>query len=130
MQNKPLHLLVLGLVCALLLAACSREPLTTHEKGGLLGGALGAGSGAIIGAAVGHPWAGAAIGGPIGLVAGGVIGDSLMGLEHRERRLRSKPRQSHELAHQGPKSTSSEPRRRQNRNYVLSRPYPYRIFLG
>jgi outer membrane lipoprotein SlyB len=62
---------------------------------------LGAGSGAIIGAAVGHPWAGAAISSPIGLVTGGVIGDSLMGLEHREQRLRAQlSRQSRQLAHQ------------------------------
>lgn len=101
MRKRTLPLLVVGLACALLLAACSGEPLSTREKGGLLGGALGAGSGAIIGAAVGHPWAGAAIGGPIGLVTGGVIGDSLMGLEHREEHLRSRlSRQSRELARQ------------------------------
>jgi hypothetical protein len=92
---------LLALACALLLAACSGQPLSTREKGGLLGGALGAGSGAIIGAAVGHPLAGAAIGGPIGLLTGGIIGDSLMGLENREYRLRrTVSRQSRELAHQ------------------------------
>jgi uncharacterized protein YcfJ len=94
-------LLALGLASTLLLAACSGQPLNTREKGGLLGGALGAGTGAIIGAAVGHPLAGAAIGAPIGLLTGGIIGDSLMGLENREYRLRSQiSHQSRELAHQ------------------------------
>ena len=101
MQKRALSWLILGLASVVLFAACSGEPLSTREKGGLLGGALGAGSGAIIGAAVGHPLAGAAIGAPIGLLTGGIIGDSLMGLEHREQRLRGQvSRQSRELAHQ------------------------------
>lgn len=65
-----------------MVSACS-SPLTTREKGTLLGGGLGAASGAIIGAAVGSPGAGAAIGGAMGALGGGLIGDQLQGLEHR-----------------------------------------------
>lgn len=65
------------------LAGCS-GPLTTREKGGLIGVGLGAGTGAIIGSTIGHAAAGAAIGGPVGLIAGALIGDQLMGQEHRQ----------------------------------------------
>ena len=67
-------------------AGCA-APLNTREKGGLLGGALGAGTGALIGSATGHAATGAAIGGPVGLVAGGLIGDQLLGREIEDRRL-------------------------------------------
>ena len=101
MKARFTRLAAMALMTSLLLAACSGQPLSTREKGGLFGGAVGAGSGAIIGAAVGHPWAGAAIGGPIGLVTGGVIGDALMGLENREHRLRRQVRsQGREIASQ------------------------------
>lgn len=65
-----------------LLGGCS-QPLSTREKGTLLGGGIGAASGAIIGSAVGHPGAGAAIGGGIGALSGGLIGDQLQGQENR-----------------------------------------------
>jgi outer membrane protein OmpA-like peptidoglycan-associated protein len=57
-------------------AGCS-QPLSTREKGALVGGGLGAATGAIIGAAVGNPGAGAAIGGALGGVGGAVVGDQL-----------------------------------------------------
>src|SRR5215510_14425031 len=65
-----------------MLSACS-QPLTSREKGTLLGGGLGAASGAFIGAAVGSPGAGAAIGGAMGALSGGLIGDQFQGLERR-----------------------------------------------
>lgn len=74
-------LVVSTLSASLILAGCS-SPLTTREKGGLLGGALGAGSGAIIGSTVGHAAVGALIGGPIGLIGGALVGDQLMSHEY------------------------------------------------
>jgi hypothetical protein len=86
MRNLRKALLVMPLIA--LLAGCA-APLNTREKGGLLGGALGAGTGAIIGSATGHAAAGAAIGGPIGLLAGGLIGDQLLGREREDARLQA-----------------------------------------
>lgn len=63
-----------GLLAGVLLvtvAGCS-QPLTTREKGALVGGALGAGTGALIGGG-----RGAAIGGALGAVGGGLTGDQL-----------------------------------------------------
>lgn len=56
-------------------ASCSGAPLTTREKGTLIGGGAGAIGGALIGEAVGHPGAGAAIGGLGGAAAGYAIGN-------------------------------------------------------
>jgi type II secretory pathway component PulM len=44
--------IVLAAAIALVTAGCAGEPLTTREKGTLLGGGLGAATGAIVGAAV------------------------------------------------------------------------------
>lgn len=55
----------------IMVAGCS-QPLTTREKGALVGGALGAGTGALIGGGKG-----AAIGGALGAVGGGLTGDQL-----------------------------------------------------
>lgn len=63
-------------VAVALLASCS-QPLTTREKGALVGTGIGAATGAIIGAAVGNPGAGAAIGGALGAAGGAVVGDQL-----------------------------------------------------
>jgi osmotically inducible lipoprotein OsmB len=59
----------------LAVAGCSGEPLTTREKGTLIGGGAGAAGGALVGAAVGAPGAGAAIGGVGGAAAGYAIGN-------------------------------------------------------
>ncbi len=59
-----------------LLSSCS-QPLTTREKGTLVGGGIGGAAGAIVGAAVGNPGAGAAIGGALGAGAGALVGDRL-----------------------------------------------------
>jgi osmotically inducible lipoprotein OsmB len=57
------------------IVGCAGEPLSTREKGTLIGGVAGAGGGALIGAAVGHPGAGAAIGGLGGAATGYAIGN-------------------------------------------------------
>ncbi len=54
-------------------------PLTTREKGAVIGTAAGAGLGAIIGSATGHAGPGAGIGSLIGLGAGALIGDRIQG---------------------------------------------------
>jgi len=64
------------LVALALFSSCS-QPLTTREKGTLVGGGIGGAAGAIIGAAVGNPGAGAAIGGALGAGAGALVGDRL-----------------------------------------------------
>jgi osmotically inducible lipoprotein OsmB len=77
MAPKKLIALVLFLLIALATVGCSGEPLSTREKGTLLGGAAGAGAGALIGGAVGHPGAGAALGGVGGAATGYGIGNHL-----------------------------------------------------
>src|SRR5262249_24752465 len=62
------------LLALALLSNCS-QPLTTREKGTLIGGGIGGATGAIIGAAVGNPAAGAAIGTALGAGAGALVGD-------------------------------------------------------
>ena len=64
------------------LAGCSGEPLTTREKGTLIGGVAGAGGGALVGSAVGAPGAGAAIGGAGGAIAGYAIGNHMQNEEN------------------------------------------------
>lgn len=82
------------------LGACS-QPLSTREKGTLVGGGLGAASGAIIGSTVGSPGAGAAVGGAMGALGGGLVGDQLQGLEnkasHQQRQIE---RQNREIKRQ------------------------------
>ena len=70
---------------SLLLAGCAGAPLTTREKGTLLGGAVGAGGGALVGSTVGAPGAGAAIGGALGAGTGYVVGNHMQNEEYRHR---------------------------------------------
>ena len=70
------------LVVAGLVAGCS-QPLTTREKGTLIGAGVGAGAGAIVGNQVGHPAAGALVGAGVGAVTGAVIGDSIQSREQQ-----------------------------------------------
>jgi osmotically inducible lipoprotein OsmB len=72
-----------ALAASLLLAGCAGAPLTTREKGTLLGGAVGAGGGALVGSTVGAPGAGAAIGGVLGAGTGYVIGNHLQNEQYR-----------------------------------------------
>ena len=64
---------LLSTVMFVMVAGCGGEPLSTREKGTLIGG--GAAGGALVGAAVGHPGAGAAIGGLGGAATGYAIGN-------------------------------------------------------
>ena len=82
MMNKKIQASVVMVALIFFLGGCS-QPLTTREKGALVGGGLGAASGAIIGGAVGSPGAGAAIGGAMGALGGGLVGDQLQGQENR-----------------------------------------------
>lgn len=72
---------------------CS-TPLTTREKGALVGTGLGAATGGIIGSSVGHTGAGAAIGGAVGLGAGALVGDQLQVQEQREQEQYEQMQQS------------------------------------
>jgi len=74
-----------ALGASLLLAGCAGAPLTTREKGTLLGGAVGAGGGALVGSTVGAPGAGAAIGGALGAGTGYVVGNHMQNEEYRHR---------------------------------------------
>ena len=75
---------LLGVLMLVGAIGCSGQPLTTREKGTLLGGGLGAAGGAIIGAAAGAPGAGAAIGGVLGAGGGYLIGNAMQNNEIRE----------------------------------------------
>jgi uncharacterized protein YcfJ len=77
MRLKRLIALVLSMLMMLAIVGCYGEPLSTREKGTLLGGAAGLGAGALIGSAVGAPGAGAAIGGVGGALAGYGIGNHM-----------------------------------------------------
>jgi uncharacterized protein YcfJ len=88
MQLKRIIALVLSLLMMLAVIGCSGEPLSTREKGTLIGGVGGAGAGALIGSAVGAPGAGAAIGGVGGAVAGYAIGNHMQN-EQNERAYRN-----------------------------------------
>ncbi|HKD68791.1 MAG TPA: glycine zipper domain-containing protein [Candidatus Binataceae bacterium] len=84
--------IAVGLLClAVLIGAtgCSGQPLSTREKGTLLGGGIGAATGAIIGAAVGAPGAGAAIGGAIGGVGGFAVGNAMQNQEAQQAQTQS-----------------------------------------
>jgi osmotically inducible lipoprotein OsmB len=83
MQLKRIIALMLSMLMMLAMVGCYGEPLSTREKGTLLGGAAGAGAGALVGAAIGHPGAGAAIGGLGGAAAGYGIGNHMQNEEYR-----------------------------------------------
>jgi len=89
--NTPtIWLSVLAILASL---GCS-APLTTREKGALVGTGLGAAAGGIIGSAVGHTGAGAVIGGGLGLGAGALVGDQLQAQERREQEQYEQMQQS------------------------------------
>lgn len=77
MNRNKIGAFILAGAMLVSVAGCSGEPLTTREKGTLIGGAVGAGGGALVGSAVGAPGAGAAIGGVGGAVAGYAIGNHM-----------------------------------------------------
>jgi hypothetical protein len=83
MELKRIITLVLSLLMMLAVIGCYGEPLTTREKGTLLGGAAGAGAGALIGGAMGSPGAGAAIGGAGGAITGYAVGNHLQNQQNQ-----------------------------------------------
>jgi len=66
------------------MVGCAGTPLTTREKGTLIGGVLGAGGGALIGSAIGAPGAGAAIGGVAGAGTGYLVGNQMQNEQIRQ----------------------------------------------
>src|SRR5262245_14927523 len=80
---------IVFLAALALFSSCS-QPLTTREKGTLVGGGIGGATGAIIGAAVGNPGAGAAIGTALGAGAGALVGDRL---QQRDQQLTEQQQQ-------------------------------------
>jgi uncharacterized protein YcfJ len=72
-----------GIILAVLLIGCS-EPLTTREKGAVVGTVGGAGLGAIIGSATGNAGAGAGIGAAVGLLGGALIGDQMQARQQQD----------------------------------------------
>jgi len=77
----------LAAVMVLAVVGCEGEPLSTREKGTLVGTGLGAATGAIVGAAVGHPLARASIGGVLGGGTGFLAGNALQNEESHQRQL-------------------------------------------
>jgi len=67
---------VLGGVLLVTSIGCS-TPLSTREKGALLGGGAGLGVGALVGGGTG-----AAIGGAAGALGGAVVGDQMQRRDH------------------------------------------------
>src|SRR5258707_8563071 len=78
---------VLAAMMVVAVIGCEGEPLSTREKGTLVGTGLGAATGAIVGAAVGHPLAGASIGGVLGGGTGFLAGNALQNEESHQRQL-------------------------------------------
>jgi len=76
--------ITVGMVSLTLAIFGCSEPLTTREKGAVIGTVGGAAAGGIIGSAVGHPAAGAAVGGALGLGTGALIGDRLQAVEKKQ----------------------------------------------
>ncbi|MGH7905022.1 MAG: glycine zipper domain-containing protein [Candidatus Binataceae bacterium] len=73
---------ILVLIAIFSLAGCYGAPLSTREKGTLIGGAVGAGGGALVGSAVDSTGAGAAIGGLLGAGSGFLIGNAMQNEEY------------------------------------------------
>jgi hypothetical protein len=102
MQTKNLFTrsmrVLIAIVALVAVTGCSGQPLSTREKGTLVGGAVGAGTGAIVGGAVGAPGAGAAIGGVVGAGTGLAVGNALQNQEARNAANRAAfNRHEHEL---------------------------------
>ena len=79
--------IVLAAVMVIAMFGCEGQPLSTREKGTLVGGGLGAATGAIVGAATGSLGAGAAIGGLLGAGTGFLAGNEFQNREVHEKQL-------------------------------------------
>jgi uncharacterized protein YcfJ len=93
MRKGAISTVLLAVAAVLFIAGCSGQPLSTREKGTLLGGGLGAATGAIIGAAVGAPGAGAAIGGALGGIGGFAVGNSMQNNEVQQQQTQNQIQQ-------------------------------------
>ena len=83
MTKKRIGVLAFASIALVSVIGCSGEPLSTREKGTLIGGGAGAVGGAIVGSAVGAPGAGAAIGGIGGAATGFAIGNHMQNEQDR-----------------------------------------------
>ena len=77
MKRLAYVLLVAGLA-----VGCA-QPLSTREKGALIGAGVGAGAGAIVGNQMGRPGTGALVGAGVGAVTGAVVGDAMQSREQQ-----------------------------------------------
>jgi osmotically inducible lipoprotein OsmB len=76
-MSKTFTTAIVAMTLTASIAGCSGEPLSTREKGTLIGTGVGAAGGAIVGSAVGAPLAGAAIGGVAGGATGFAVGNHI-----------------------------------------------------
>ena len=77
---------MLALILIVLSGCAGSEPLSTRERGTLIGAGGGAATGAVIGAFVGNPGIGAAIGGGLGTAGGAIVGNAMQN-NQRQRAL-------------------------------------------
>ena len=111
MHVKTVSKLIISLILTATVLGCS-GPVTTREKGALLGTGVGAVTGAIVGSAVGNPGAGAALGGAVGLGAGALVGDQLQRREQVQYEQRRQIEQQQEqLDRQGRDLKHLEPQK-------------------
>jgi len=82
-MGKTLTTVIAAMTLTASLAGCYGEPLSTREKGTLVGTGVGAAGGAIVGSAVGVPLAGAAIGGVAGGATGFAVGNHIQNQQDR-----------------------------------------------
>ncbi|HEU4345363.1 MAG TPA: glycine zipper domain-containing protein [Candidatus Binatia bacterium] len=80
---KKTAMTVAAIFLTMFFLGCS-EPLTTREKGAVIGTVGGAGLGAIIGSATGNAGAGAGIGAAVGLLGGALIGDQMQARQKQD----------------------------------------------
>jgi uncharacterized protein YcfJ len=80
-----------AIILAVVFIGCS-EPLTTREKGAVVGTVGGAGLGAIIGSATGNAGAGAGIGAAVGLLGGALIGDQMQARQQQDAEIQRQMR--------------------------------------
>jgi hypothetical protein len=72
--KRQLQAGAIGLATVFALGACS-QPLSSREKGALIGGGGGAAAGALVGGMTGAPGTGAIVGGALGATGGALVGD-------------------------------------------------------
>ncbi|MGC1400863.1 glycine zipper domain-containing protein [Candidatus Binatus sp.] len=80
--NKTFTTVIGAMTLTASLAGCYGQPLSTREKGTLVGTGVGAVGGAVVGSAVGAPLAGAAIGGVAGGATGFAVGNHIQNEQH------------------------------------------------